>query len=214
MKPLSPRSETKVTDDDMEYHHDDPNYPPLPTMPPLSIPASHFYHHSNSLIRSNAVSALTNTSSIKTKSSFSYMLSQCFFAKVGSKTTAISFGVVNAHAPIPKDLRHIYWAKIRAVMTPVTIVVGDMNKFEEDMAVFDCIFKQPMHDFIEPTMETFVSFPHDTKPTTGELWRSSLDSVIVDTRQCTAGVEIVSTEKAPRASDHFLILAAITKTKK
>ena len=101
---------------------------------------------------------------------------------------------------------------IKELLSPNTIVIGDLNKFDADQGIFDCIFRKHK-DLISTDMETFVSFDGDRQPSIdgniGSLWRSSLDGVILDPNYFDGEVDITSTEHPPRVSDHFFIVTRI-----
>jgi len=137
-----------------------------------------------------------------------HLITKSWFTAIQSIHNIPSFCVINTHAPTSRFERIVYWKQVRSLMEPTAILVGDLNKFESERTLFDRIFCKPYRDFIPPDLETFVSFDHDRKPE-GDLWRSSLDSVVVDTTYLQAKVEIVSTEKEPRPTDHFFIVAQI-----
>jgi hypothetical protein len=143
-----------------------------------------------------------------------HLVVKSWFTFASSSHCTPTFSVLNVHAPMREKERIRYWKHTAQLMEPTSIVIGDLNKFESERAIYDSIFRLPKYDCILPNMETFVSFENDRQPSKddlcpGELWRSSLDSVVLNTTYLQANIEIVSTEAEPRPTDHFLIVAHI-----
>jgi hypothetical protein len=143
------------------------------------------------------------------------MIVKSFFYRVGNSSDIPQFNIMNVHAPLRKTERCQYWIDIQRIMTPTSIVIGDLNKFETEREFYDMLFSSyHCADLIPPEQETFVSFDGDRKPSKdpmlkGDLWRSSLDGVILNPTYLQGNVEIISTEAPPRLSDHFFITARI-----
>ena len=150
----------------------------------------------------------------KRQNYFPYLLTQSWFSRVGSKSHIPDINVLNVHAPMLLEDRIEYWKCVNHLMDPFSIAIGDFNKFDDDRVLFNQIFRFPIVDLVSPTTETFVSFSNDRKPSlvegeNGELWRSSLDGVLVNATKQNGLVRVISTEEPPRASDHFLIITSV-----
>ena len=162
----------------------------------------------NSDIYSHHSTNYTYTKNTK-ESHFPYIFTKSYFTTAKSKTNVPFFSVINGHAPMLKNDRIEYWIKLREAMDKNTIIVGDLNKFEAEQSQYDQIFSGSVSDLIKPDTLTFVSFDTDRKPN-GELWRSSLDACIIDHEYYgSSQVSVISTEKEPRPTDHFMIKCSV-----
>jgi hypothetical protein len=136
------------------------------------------------------------------------------FHRVGHVSNEPEFNIMNVHAPVSKYRKKQYWINVAKNISPTSIVLGDMNKFEADLDFYYQLFEtKNRHDLIKPNQLTFVSFNGDRQPEhgpkPGALWRSSLDAVIINPIYLEGCVQITSTEEPPRLSDHFFISAQI-----
>ena len=141
---------------------------------------------------------------------FPYAFVISYFTTANSAINHAEFSVINVHAPIRAEDRIPYWNQIYSRVGGNCIALGDFNKFASEMMEYRSIFNDNVTDLVSPETETFVSFSDDLNPK-GELWRSSLDGVVVDACHLRADVEVISTEELPRPTDHFLISAHVSK---
>jgi hypothetical protein len=201
------------------HHHTDVLYttPPQPTQglvfgsPPQALGQSFLPHY---IPYQSVFPPRPYLPNIGSSSYFPFLITKTWFIPVGSATNVPKFNVVNAHAPMQRSDRISYWKQVRACMDPNTVIIGDLNKFDQDREIFDRIFRFPVKDLIDADTETFVSFQTDRQPPlagedVGELWHSSLDSAVLDTTYLQGNAEVISTEEPPRASDHFLVTARV-----
>lgn len=142
---------------------------------------------------------------------FCYALMKSNFVETNSETNEIKFNVINAHASLVLNEKKLYWEKIKSVANKKSIIVGDMNKFEEHLDEYNKIFniETGFVDHILPDQMTFYSFDTDLK-SDGTHFISSLDAVIVSSEIKDCKVTIISTQATPRPTDHFGIHAQVT----
>jgi len=165
-----------------------------------------FWNPDKYVCHNNQVMYTPNTREVQ----FPYMLMVSSFTSVNSQNET-EFKVVNCHAPMVISEKVAYWN---------AVAIGDVNKFEEHLHDYKCLFDDEFPDRVPLETLTFVSFECDTKPD-GSLWRSSLDAVIA-AKQHQAEVTVVPTTVTLttgensgdnyhniRPSDHFIVVADV-----
>ncbi len=79
------------------------------------------------------------------------------------------------------------------------------------MEDYNALFRTaPIHDHVDTEVNTFLGFAGDVDKD-GNLWNGSLDSVAIDTTHFRVDVKVIPTTTAPRASDHFLVTAQVSR---
>lgn len=141
------------------------------------------------------------------------------FSTFQMKGTDNYFTVCNVHAPVAKEGRDIYFAKmISYVQThfpnECVIMIGDHNTIP-DLGGLDHIAKLESV-FVRASSNlgtTFKGFSHDINPVTGLPYESQLDQVFLWNIPDISRVTVCAIEgmvDGHRISDHFLITSQIT----
>lgn len=149
---------------------------------------------------------------------FPYMLMVSSFTAANSCDNTTQFKVFNCHAPpFNIDEKMEYWTAMKEQLTSFnnTVAIGDVNKFEDQLTHYKCLFDDEFPDRVPGDTLTFVSFECDTKPD-GSLWRSSLDAVIANNKHDVDVIVVPTTvplcpvdTNDVRPTDHFLLVADV-----
>lgn len=150
----------------------------------------------------------TNVFNIENKreSHFPYMIMKSYFTKLNSLDNKTEFSVMNVHAPMNIVEKQDYWNVVNNNMELNCYTIGDLNKFEEHLDIYNNIFTTFI-DKIPQNIITFVGFENDLRKD-GTEWRCCLDSIIVH-KSINVDFNVISTENKPRESDHFFIIGKI-----
>ena len=145
-----------------------------------------FYDSSIWMEKQTHVEYTTNTKS----PAFSHMIMTSEFIRLPSTTMDSTFSVVNVHVPAgfdeaAKQDRLKYWERVNEIVQQSyekpapCIAIGDFNKFTEEYVFATLVSKCNNFDLVHQSQITFESFPNDVDKKTGEVFKSSLDGIVM-----------------------------------